>query len=115
MFKIKDNNIYLNRGDNITIRLTCNTDFKENDKIKFSICKRGDYTNIVYQKFFTVTEAGPSFSLNLTSDETKIGAPIKNNTVIYWYEIELNEETTLVGYDDNGAKEFVLYPEATEV
>jgi hypothetical protein len=32
----------------------------------------------------------------------------------YWYEIEYNGINTLTGFDTEGAKEFVLYPEAAE-
>ena len=51
--------------------------------------------------------------IKLTSVETRIGDAFKDGSVTYWYEIELNGDTTLIGYDDEGAKKFVLYPEAT--
>jgi len=49
----------------------------------------------------------------LSSDETRIGDYI-NKPVTYWYEIELNpnnNSTTIIGYDDDGPKQFKLYPE----
>lgn len=51
--------------------------------------------------------------MSITSNETKIGNII-NRPVIYWYEIVVNPDTnaqTIIGYDDGGAKEFILYPE----
>ena len=33
----------------------------------------------------------------------------------YWYEIELNNENTVIGYDNNGPKLFVLYPEGEDI
>ena len=38
-----------------------------------------------------------------------------NKPVEYWYEIELNNEHTVIGYDDNGAKIFMLFPEGSKV
>lgn len=115
MFKIENKNMYLNRGDAIAITINCNEVFSVGDIIKFSICKRGDYSNIIFQKTFTVEEESSSFPIDLTSDETRLGSPLKNQATIYWYEIELNGDTTLIGFDEDGAKEFVLFPEATEV
>ena len=54
-----------------------------------------------------------SVEIELTSDETRIGDYI-NKPVTYWYEIELNpnnNSTTIIGYDDDGPKQFKLYPE----
>lgn len=46
-------------------------------------------------------------------DETKIGEYISKPKE-YWYEIELNPETypqTIIGYDEDGPKVLILYPE----
>ena len=60
-----------------------------------------------------VTPQGDSDNLDitLTSTETKIG-PLTNSPSIYWYEITMNNETVL-GYDRNGAKLLVIYPEGS--
>lgn len=115
MFRIENKNMYLNRGDAISITLECNEPFRVNDVIKFSICKKGDYSNIIFQKTFVVEEEDTSFTINLDSEDTRLGNPLKSAASSYWYEIELNGDTTLIGFDQDGAKEFVLYPEATEV
>lgn len=47
----------------------------------------------------------------LNSEDTKIG-DVVNYKVKYWYEIELNNMTT-IGYDKEGPKEFILYPEGS--
>ena len=50
-------NIYLNRGDAITLQLVNNEGkFEAGDKIKFYVCANGDYTNILFEKEFTVEE-----------------------------------------------------------
>lgn len=115
MYKVVDKNIYLNRGDAITIVLANNSDtFQLNDTIKIYICEQGDYSNVIFSKTFTVEEESNEVSLSLTSAETRIGEPIKSGSKVYWYEIELNNHTTLVGYDNNGPKLFTLWPEAVE-
>lgn len=53
MFIIDDSkNMYLNRGDQITIILTANQDFAIGDVIKFSIVKERDYSSVIFQKSF---------------------------------------------------------------
>lgn len=50
MFIIDDSkNMYLNRGDQITIILTANQDFAIGDVIKFSIVKERDYSSVIFQ------------------------------------------------------------------
>ena len=114
MFKIDSNyNMHLNRGDQIIIRLT-NTDgnFYIGDSIAFSIMKKGNAGEIIFQKFFTIEEETDTFDIVLIPEETRIGSVIKSGSVTYWYEIEYNGMNTLVGYFTDGPKEFILYPEA---
>lgn len=114
MFKIDEKkNIHVNRGDEIIIKLKNKTStFSASDRIVFSIMKKGNATDVVFRKTFTVEEGSDEFEILLTSEEMKIGNPIKTGTVTYWYEIEFNGINTLVGYDTEGPKEFILYPES---
>lgn len=103
--------ISINRGDRGTIILTNTYDnFKVGDKIKFSIVEK-KYENVVFQKIYTVIEESPKFYLTLTSDDTRIG-DIISTEIIYYYEIEYNGDQTLIGYDKNKHKKFILFPEA---
>ena len=114
MFVIDENyNMRLNRGDKAIIRLT-NTDstFLAGDELVFSIMKKGNAGDIVFQKHFTIDEDTSTFDMILESSETRLGSIIKTGFVTYWYEIEYNGENTLIGYFTDGPKEFVLYPEA---
>ena len=43
------------------------------------------------------------------SDDTDFGE-LGNEIVDYWYEVKVNEDRTILGYDDSGAKIFKLYP-----
>ena len=113
MYRIKNKNIFLNRGDKITIIVRNKNDsFRFGDYIIFYICEEGNYEKVIFQKRFDLDEDSDIIPIHLTSEETKIGEPLKNGSRTYWYEIELNGDTTLVGYDNNGPKCFVLYPEA---
>lgn len=115
MFKTDNNkNIYLNRGDAMVIKLTAdNRPFEVGDTIQFSVVKRNDYKTIYLQKTFTIDTAGDSVELAFSSKDTTIGEIISEPT-IYWYEIELNNSDTIIGYDDKGPKQLILYPEAPE-
>lgn len=106
--------ITVNRGDRGTIELINRKgNFQVGDKIKFSIVEEKNYNNLVFQKTFTVIEESPSFFLTLTKQDTKIGEIISDK-VTYWYEIEYNGDTTLIGFDKKKAKKFILFPEAPD-
>ena len=113
MFKIdNEKNIHITRGDRGTIKLTAKSgSFSVNDKIKFSIVEKKDYKNVVFQKEYTVTTADDEFTFTLLGSDTKIGEVI-SKPVIYWYEIEYNGNQTPISYDEDNAKQFILYPEA---
>lgn len=113
MYRIKNKNIFLNRGDKITIHVVNNNDnFRFGDYLTFYICENGSYENVILQKRVDIDENTDAIDIHLTSDETRLGEPLKSGSRTYWYEIELNGDTTLIGYDYKGPKLFVIYPEA---
>lgn len=115
MYRIVDKNIYANRGDVINLVIANRSDtFKPHDILKIYICEQGDYSNVLFSKQFSIDEESAEVAIKLTSEETKMGEPLKQGSRTYWYEIELNGDTTLVGYDNKGPKLFVLWPEAVE-
>jgi hypothetical protein len=115
MYRIIDKNIYVNRGDAMTIIVANNSDsFKVNDIIKFYVCEQGNFSNVLLSKTITVAEESAEVEIHLESEDTRIGDVLRNGSKVYWYEIELNGDTTLVGYDNNGPKLFTLWPEAVE-
>lgn len=109
-----DKSIEINRGDEGTIVLKNKSgNFEVGDTIKFSVVEKKNYNKVVLQREYTVSEQSDSFNIVLESEDTRIGEII-SKPVVYWYEIEYNGNQTLIGYDDKGAKEFILYPEAPE-
>lgn len=115
MFKIENNQIYLTRGDSCTISLSVEDyTFKEGDTITFSVYKKKTLEEQpILNKSITVSQETDNVDIELTSTDTKIG-DIKNYPVDYWYEIELNDNQTLIGYDEEGAKILKLYPEGAD-
>ena len=122
MFKIDGTTIKITRGDIATIEVTANSDsnslyeFKAGDILRLKVFKKKDCACVIMYKDVEVTEPTTAVNIPLTSAETKIGE-LTSKKVEYWYEIELNPETapqTIVGYDLEGEKIFMLYPEGDE-
>ncbi len=120
MQKVDGTTIKLNRGDvlnlNLTIQQEDDTDyvFQDGDIIYFSIYNKGKMSDeAILLKEITPTANTTSVNISLTNEDTKIGELI-NKPKEYWYEIELNDEQTVIGYDDNGPKLFILYPEGSK-
>ena len=121
MQRIEGSTIKLNRGDVMSMRLSLKMEdgsdytFQNGDKIVFSVYNKNKMDEeAVLLKEIVVDEQSESVDINLTSEETKIGELI-NKPVDYWYEVELNNEYTVIGYDDDGAKILRLYPEGSKV
>ena len=118
MFEIsEDLTIHITRGDAAVISVGANIDgtaytFKNGDIVRFKVFGKKDCEEVVLQKDVEATE-GNAVEISLTGEDTKIGEVI-SKPVEYWYEVELNPDTypqTFIGYDENGAKVFKLYPE----
>lgn len=57
----------------------------------------------------TITEESEEAVIPLTESDTTFGE-IPNKEITYWYDITLNKDKTVVGFDENGEKEFIMYP-----
>lgn len=111
-FNKEDKSLKHNRGAKGSIKLiNKNGTFKIGDIFKFSIVEKGEYEKVLFQKKFEVTEACSEYFLTFTSEEMRFCEPI-NKEEEFYYEIEQNEDTTLIGYDETKHKKFILYPEA---
>ena len=118
--KIIDKEIHINRGDRLLMEFSIDNEnekytFKDGDKIKFSIYeKRGMDKPPVLQKEFKPAVGSTSVDIDIPGSEMKIGE-MTNKPIEYWYEIELNDEETIIGYDEDGAKKLILYPEGADL
>ena len=122
MFKINsDRSIYVTRGDIVFFNVSATYDgskyrFRAGEVLRMLIyCKKG-CSSVVMRKDFVIDRDADVVSLSLTKDETKFGGII-NKPTDYWYEIVLNPDTnpqTIVGYNEDGAAVFRLYPEGKD-
>lgn len=123
MFAIKDDmSIYVTRGDSAAFALLAdngaglNYTFQPGDVVRLKVFGKKDCENVVLEKDFEITEATERVQISLTGDETKFGEVI-SKPMDYWYEIELNpvsDPQTIIGYDEDGAKVFRLFPEGRD-
>lgn len=135
MIAVEETTIHYTRGDatnkdyntlafeypifNLATREEEKYKFQPEDKITFVVINKKGYTQEeILRKEYTLRDIGytePSevAELPLTEDEMK-NFPLSNKRQTFWYEISLNDSTTILGYDDTGAKEIIIYPEYPE-
>ena len=123
MFTINDDlSIHLTRGDVISIEIRATTSenedymFQAGDVVRFKVFEKNRCDNVVLEKDVSVVSETTTVDINLTTENTRIGDLI-NKPKDYWYEVEVNPETTpqtIIGYDANGPKIFRLYPEGDD-
>lgn len=119
----EDGSIYATRGDTVFFEVTASEDltgrgytFEAGDVVRMKIMGKKKPGNVLLEKSFPVEEDTNKVYILLTGEEMKFGDLIRKATD-YWYEIELNPETrpqTIVGFDEDGAKIFRLYPEGAD-
>lgn len=122
MIKInnKTKTISINRGDDnigfdfsIPIDEETSYTFQIGDVIKFGVYNEKELDKpAVLLKTITNDEEKETITITLTKEDTSIG-DIENKAITYWYEIQLNDDT-IIGFDEKGAKEFIVYPEGSD-
>ena len=123
MFVIdEDKTIHLTRGDCASINIVAvDRDgapytFKVGELVRFKVVERKNCEIVKLCKDVKVSAETNVVVLRLNSDDTKLGEII-NKPTRYWYEVELNPEgnsQTIIGYDKDGEKLFILYPEGSD-
>ena len=123
MFIVKeDASIYLTRGDAAVIAVSANDGdggtykFQDGDRVIFRVFEKKNCQKVLLQKELYITSETETAEILLTSNDTKIGDVI-SKPKDYWYEVELNPQSspqTIVGYDEDGAKIFRLFPEGSD-
>lgn len=116
MIKIdEEKTIHLTRGDatsdlNILPISIDDYTFEVNDKLTLIVMNKKGYREEPYiKKNFQVASAGATFNLELTHNDTKV-FPLSNKKKTYWYDLVLNDTTTIYGFDEENAKKFIVYP-----
>lgn len=118
----EDKSIYITRGDVAFFSVKTETEtgeayiFQAGDVVRFKVFEKKACENVVLQKDFGIEAETEEVGIYLEEKDTKIGDVI-SKPVDYWYEVELNPYTdpqTIIGYDEDGAKIFKLFPEGNE-
>lgn len=123
MFQVNDDlSIYVTRGDVVYLKVSADNGgkpytFEAGEVVRLKIYGKKNADNVVLQKDFPVVHTTQGVEIILTEADTKIGSVV-NKPVDYWYEVELNpydNPQTIIGYDEDGAKLFRLFPEGADV
>ena len=91
--------------------------FQVGDIVRMAVYGKKNCENVVMQKDFLVELPTEEVNIFLDKKDTTFGEII-NKPTDYWYEIVLNPDEkpqTIVGYDEEGARIFRLYPEGAEI
>lgn len=84
--------------------------FQNGDKIKFNIYNKNGYDkDPLMTKEIEVNESKDSVDIPLNEENTTFDKAV-NKPTIYWYDVTLNDCMTVVCYNEDGAREFILYP-----
>lgn len=118
----EDLSIYITRGDAASFTVTAKRDgsgyqFPAGSVVRLKVSEKKGCDCVVLQKDFSVETASNSVDISLTEADTRIGSVI-HKPKDYWYEVELNpfsDPQTIIGYDEDGAKVFRLFPEGKDV
>ena len=123
MFVVNDDkSIFATRGDVVFFSVSADDNgtpfvFKAGDVVRIKVFGKNDVETVVLQKDFGVSGDATSVEIFLSGKDTKIGETI-SKPKDYWYEIEVNPDNypqTIIGYDEDGAKLFRLFPEGGDV
>lgn len=96
-----------------------NYEFQLNDKISFVVIDKKGYTKKeIFRIDYKISDIGyteptESPEIPLTEVLTK-KFPLSNKKQTFWYDIVLNDTTTILGMDEDGAKKIIVYPEVEE-
>lgn len=123
MFTLNDDlSIYATRGDIVFFSVSAQEDgqpykFQAGDVLRIKVYGKKDAEVVVLQKDFPVYDVTENVEIFLSEEDTKIGEVI-SKPKDYWYEVELNpgdNPQTIIGYDEDGAKVFKLFPEGADI
>lgn len=118
----EDMSIYVTRGDMVFIKVSADNNgkpytFQVGEVLRIKVYGKKNCTDVVLQKDFPVTSVTQEVEMILEEEDTKIGEVI-NKPKDYWYEVELNpydNPQTIIGYDEDGARVFRLFPEGADI
>lgn len=87
--------------------------FEKGDKVTFSVKNNFGEENPILRKIIDVEEEKDCVTIDLSSSDTLIGDLI-SDYVDYEYDIAINDDNTILGHDESGAKIFRLFPSGSD-
>lgn len=114
--------IRITRGDTASLVIKSkNADgtdyiFQAGDIIYFRVMKKNKVKDVKLEKSVEVQSDTTSVTLHLDLGDTEFDK-YENKPKKYWYEVEVKgnaSSNTILGYDEDGAKLFILYPEGED-
>jgi hypothetical protein len=114
--------IRITRGDtaNLLIKYkfpnNTNYEFQVGDIIYFRVMKKNKVKDVKLEKQFVVESEATSVTIHLDKEDTEFDK-YENKPKTYWYEVEVQtsqSNNTIIGYDEDGAKLFIIYPEGED-
>lgn len=93
--------------------------FQPTDEITFNVYEKKGYTkNEILTKKYKLSEIGYTAEtdrpeLNITEEDT-MKFPLENKKKTYYYEIILNDKSTIIGASDKGTNKIIVYPGVKE-
>lgn len=113
-----DKTIGITRGDVASFTLKVKQSdgtyyqFKNSDRLYFTVKKSYGDSSYIIRKIITFTNPTDTATISFNASDTNFGSLLASARK-YVYDISINETETVVGYDNDGAKYFVIYPEAS--
>ena len=120
MLEIDGHKISANRGDIGTFDFKVSPKegndyyFNAGDSLSFGIYNKKEMNkDPIFLKEFIVSEPTNIVTIIFENEDLSVGE-VSNKPIDYWYEIKLNNQSTLLGYDKSGPKIFTMYPEGAD-
>jgi hypothetical protein len=110
------------RGDTVFLNIVAENNgepytFQPGEVVYFKVFAKKDCRDVVLRKGFPIVDYAQNVEIILDSSDTKMGEVISKPRDL-WYEIELESfgsVMTIVGYDEDGAKVFKLFPGGDDI
>lgn len=133
MFSINkdDLSISVTRGDSILFDIEATQGdnglytFEVGDKVIFKVYEKKNASNVIIKAETVVEAPTQKVQISVSAQEMKDAIDVINKPLDFWYEVSLETTTetaqgqqksvqTIIGYDDDGAKIFRVFPEGED-
>ncbi len=120
MLEIINSNIHINRGDKGRVQLKIPLgnnlfyQFRKGDKLVLKVKEKYSDKIPKLEKTLTVQEDSDTVVFDFNEEDTKKMCDLIDEPQNFVYDVALNENQTIIGYDLYGKKEFIVYPEGGE-